>query len=84
MRKIVGRGQASIRVRWQTSEGGWTLEGLDQLIFCPSKTNDWSELFGVVEVPDGVGRLVILLGVKGQKSPDDVVWYDDVKLYQLK
>jgi hypothetical protein len=54
------------------------------LIFCTSKTNDWSELFGVVEVPDGVGRLVILLGVKGQKSPDDVVWYDDVKLYQLK
>ena len=84
MRKIIGRGQASIRVRWQTSEGGWTLEGLDQLIFCPSRTNDWSELFGVAEVPDGVGRLVILLGVKGQKSPDDVVWYDDIELYQLK
>ena len=83
MRKIAGRGQASIRVRWQTPEGSWTLEGLDRMIFCPGKIDDWSELFGVVEVPDGVGRMVILLGVAGQASSDDVAWYDDVELYEL-
>ena len=84
VRKIAGHGQASIRVRWQTPDGHSTLEGFDRLIFCPGKRDEWSELFGVVEVPDEVGRMVILLGARGQKSSDDVVWYDDVELYQLK
>jgi len=30
-----------------------------------------------------MGRLVLLLGVRGQQSPEDVAWYDDVELYKL-
>ena len=84
LRRVAGRGAASIRVRWQTAEGAWIHEGLDQMIFGVKETSDWSELFGVAEVPDGVGRLVLLLGIKGQKSSKDVIWYDDVELYQIK
>ena len=40
-------------------------------------------MFGVVQVPEGVGRLVILLGVRGQTGEKDVVWYDDVRLSKL-
>ena len=37
----------------------------------------------MVEVPEGAGQLVILLGVGGQTSPQDVAWFDDVELYRL-
>jgi len=81
--KLEGRGVASIRVRWQTPEGKWTLESQDKLIFCQRPAEGWGPMFGVVEVPEGVGRLVLLLGIRGQESPDDVARYDDVGLYRL-
>jgi hypothetical protein len=40
-------------------------------------------MFGVVEAPDGVGNLLVLLCVRGQASPDDAAWFDDVRLYAL-
>ncbi len=83
VRKLQGAGAASIRVRWQTSDGDWTLESQDRLIFCEHDDAGWGELFGVVEVPDGVGRLVLLLGIRGQASAADVAWYDDVELHKL-
>ena len=43
----------------------------------------WQELFGVVEVPEGAGRLLILLWVEDQNTAEDVVWFDDVELYRL-
>ena len=33
--------------------------------------------------PEGVGRLMILLGMRDQEAEDDVVWFDDVELYRL-
>jgi len=74
---------ASIRVHWQTPESAWTLESQDQLIFSEGAPDEWGEMFGVVQVPEGVGRLVILLGVRGQTGEKDVVWYDDVRLSKL-
>jgi hypothetical protein len=38
-------------------------------------------MFGVVQVPEGAGNLVILLSARGQASADDVAWFDDVRLY---
>jgi hypothetical protein len=29
------------------------------------------------------GRLLILLGVGGQSTPEDAVWFDDVELYRV-
>lgn len=81
--KVQGKGSGHIRVRWQTAEGSWTHELLDSLIFCDQPHGEWNELFGVVEVPEGVGRLVVLLGAYGQSSADDMLWYDDVEVYPL-
>jgi hypothetical protein len=87
LRRTEGRGDVGIRVRWQTADGRWIAEHLDKMIFvqgpAPSSPSQWSSLFGVVEVPEGVGRLVILLGASGQASPQDAAWYDNVELYQL-
>ncbi len=81
--KVHGNGNAWLRVRWQTAEGRWTAETQDQLFYCEASPDNWRELFGVVEVPEGVGRLLILLGVGGQSTAEDVVWFDDVELYKL-
>jgi hypothetical protein len=84
VRRLQGQGEAWIRIRWQTAEGKWMLEGQDQMIHCAGPRDQWSELFGVVTVPEGVGKLVILLGARDQRSPEDMAWYDDVHLYRLE
>lgn len=84
IRKITGRGDASLRIRWQSPEGKWTHEGRDVLIFTDEPRDQWGELFGVAEVPDGVGRIVLLLGVAGQSSDQDTIWYDDIAVYRLE
>ncbi len=81
--KVHGNGNAWMRVRWQTAEGRWTAETQDRLFYGDASPDKWRELFGVVEVPEGVGRLLILLCVSGQNTAEDVVWFDDVELYSL-
>jgi hypothetical protein len=78
-----GNGSAWLRVRWQTADGRWTAESQDRLFYGEPSPDAWRELFGVVEVPEGAGRLLILLGVGGQATADDAVWFDDVGLYKL-
>jgi hypothetical protein len=81
--KLRGQGSALIRVRWQTTEGKWTHDQLDKLIYGKGKAGEWVSLSGVAEVPEGVGKLIILLGVGGQMTDQDVTWFDDVHLYRL-
>jgi hypothetical protein len=83
VRRIEGNGVALIRIRWKTTDNRRTEEALDRLIFCHGPRDEWSEFFGVVEVPDSVGRLVMLLSVIDQRSSTDVVYFDDVELSQL-
>jgi hypothetical protein len=83
MRKCRGRGRAWTRVRWQTPEGRWTAESRDVILYAPSATDKWGEMIGVVRVPKGAGRLLILLSVLGQQSEEDAAWFDDVGLYKL-
>ena len=78
-----GAGDAWLRVRWQTSESAWTAESQDKIVYTDSRSGELQELFGVVEVPETAGRLVVLLGVGGQKTPEDLCWFDDVELYRL-
>lgn len=84
MRKLQGRGDARIRGRWQTSESKWTLEAHDKMILCEGPRDKWAEMFDVIEIPEGVDKLVIMLMVSDQASPEDVVWYDDVGLYRIE
>jgi hypothetical protein len=81
--KVHGNGNAWLRVRWQTPEGQWTAETQDKLIYGPTSSDRWQQLFGVVEVPERAGRLLILLAVEDQSAADDVAWFDDVELYKL-
>jgi len=83
VQKQQGRGLAKIRVRWQTPDGAWTAVGQDKIILAEGPAGQWNEMFAVVEVPDGAGGLVILLGAAGQSSADDVARFDDVALYKL-
>ncbi len=83
VRRLQGKGGAWMRVRWQTAESKWTAVVQDKMIYSGGPRGQWQELFGVAEVPEGVGRLVLLLGVGGQISAEDVAWYDDVGLYRL-
>ncbi len=78
-----GFGDASIRIRWQTADTKWHAETLDRTFDAPATGDDWAEIAGVATVPEGAGRLVVLLGARGQRSDEDAVWYDDVMLLKL-
>lgn len=82
-RKLHGKGGATVRIRWQTSDEKWTAEEQDQFAYAVGPVDQWSEAFTVVQVPEGVGRLVIMLSVRGQRSAGDLAWFDDVQLYRI-
>lgn len=83
VRRLEGRGDAWIRVRWQTAEDRWTAETQDVMIYADGPGDRWVELYGVAEVPETARRLVILLGTGGQRSPADAAWFDDLGLHKL-
>ena len=79
-----GQGQVHLRIRWQTPESRWTREDQDALAYPADQSGSaWTELFTVVEVPEGVGKLLVLLSAQGQKSTDDVAWFDDVLVVRI-
>jgi hypothetical protein len=75
-----GAGAAWLTARWQASEGKWTAEDQDMRFSVPAGNDpsSWREVAGVVTVPEGAARLVVLAGVGGQRDRDDRVWFDDV------
>ncbi|HUS91971.1 MAG TPA: hypothetical protein VM695_08975 [Phycisphaerae bacterium] len=83
VRRLQGKGATWLRVRWQTAEGKWTAEAQDRLFHAAGPREKWGEIFGVAEVPEGVGKLVVLLGVSDQPTDEDIAWFDDVGLYRL-
>lgn len=83
LRRLQGKGDAWVRVRWQTADEKWTAEPLDVVAYPDAPPDAWGEIVAVVEVPEGVGRLVVLLSVADQPTPDDVVWFDDVRVHKL-
>ncbi|MFO8011986.1 MAG: hypothetical protein R6X20_01640 [Phycisphaerae bacterium] len=83
VRRIDGRGDAMLRVRWQTAESTWTAQGRDVAVPCLGPRGEWAEMLTAVQVPEGVGRLVVLLLVKGQQGEGDVAWFDDAAVYRL-
>jgi len=80
--KAEGAGAAWLRVRWQTSEGKWHAEQLDKILAPKPTEGEWSEILGIVTVPEGAGKLVVLLGASGQGAADRL-WYDDVTVVRL-
>jgi hypothetical protein len=81
-----GKGVGWIRVGWQTAEGKWAEESSSVLLSSDGDgpSENWREIKGVVNVPEGAGKMVILLNAANQTSPQDVVWFDDVQVYKLE
>jgi hypothetical protein len=79
-----GEGDCLVRIRWQTTEAKWYASSLDRIFDAAAADEDgWWEVAGVATVPEGAGKIVVLLIARGQLSPDDRAWYDDVTLVKL-
>ncbi len=83
-RRLTGRGRTWLHARWQTADDAWTAQSHDRRFQARGPRDQWREAFTVVEVPEGVGKFVLLLGVSGQASDEDVAWFDDVGIYRLR
>jgi hypothetical protein len=83
-RKLQGTGEAWLRIRWKTDDGTWFADDKDTLILCQGPKDEWAEMFGVIEVPESAGKLMVLLCVHDQPSLADIAWFDDVELYRLE
>jgi hypothetical protein len=81
--RLQGEGTASVRVRWQTADGKWTAEHEDRFLSAYRFVDGWQQMVGVVRVPEGAGRLVVLLSMDGQQSEADVAWWDDVVVLEV-
>jgi hypothetical protein len=79
----VGSGVATVTVRWQDANGRWMAWDRDSTSVFGPVVDGWSETTNAVQVPEGVGRLVLLLSVSSQVSEADQCWYDDVAVYRL-
>jgi len=77
-RRIQGGGSGSLTMRWQTAEGKWHAETLDRSFGAPNMGADWELVSGAGVVPEGAGRMVLLLSASGQSTEQDVIWWDDV------
>jgi hypothetical protein len=77
-----GKGVPTVSVRWKTPEQRWTAESLDQRL-TPAQRDGWNELVTLVQVPEGVGHLVVLLGVAQQTAAADLAEFDDVRLVRM-
>ena len=78
-----GHSQPTLVIRWQTAESRWTQEHLDQTFPFESGEGEWQSASGVVTVPEGVGRLIVLLNVTGQIADEDACWFDNLGVYRL-
>jgi len=81
--RLQGEGAASVRVRWQTEEGKWHAEHEDRFLAAHGSADGWQRMVGVVRVPEGAGRLVLLLSMDGQQAEADVAWWDDVVVFEV-
>jgi len=73
----------AVTIRWQTAQDKWTHEVDDRTFTFKPGTGEWKTAFGVVTVPPGAGKLVVLLDVHGQQTDADVCWFDNVELHRL-
>jgi len=78
-----GHAIPTLMIRWQREDGQWTRWDLDAtLTFASAGEGGWRNAGGAVTVPDGVGFLVILPGVKDLLE-NGVCWFDNLALFKL-
>ncbi len=57
---------------------------MDRFLSGPATGDDWQQFVGLVTVPEGAGKLVVLLSAAGQRSEEDVIWWDDAAVYRVE
>jgi hypothetical protein len=80
--RLKSAGCAFMLIRWQDSDGGWTLEQEDRYTYFPDDPREWTNALEIVRVPDGAGKLVLLLSAK-LPSREDQCWFDNVEVYKI-
>jgi hypothetical protein len=77
-----GLGSPWLRVRWEDARGRPVHEDRNAGFGTVSELDPshWSEVVGTVIVPEGAERLILRLGVTGQKTSSDRAWFDDVSV----
>ncbi|MBP5227220.1 MAG: hypothetical protein J6336_07535 [Kiritimatiellae bacterium] len=73
-----------------TANASWQKDGVWQwqipsatLFLPPARTaEEWRRSESLVRIPEGVNRMVILLGAK--QGPDDKTWFDDLQIYRCR
>ncbi len=77
-----GGGQGRLDIRWQDQKG-WT-KPTDYLIMRSLNTpaGQWVPLSAAVVVPEGVTKLVVLLGASSQKTGDQV-WFSEAEAFRI-
>lgn len=78
-----GEGVPSVRIRWRTPDGKWHAQYQDRFLTPSGTDGEWRRLIGLVRVPEGSGYLVVLLNSDGQRTGDDVIWWDDVTAVRI-
>ncbi|MCF0234095.1 MAG: hypothetical protein HUK22_03855, partial [Thermoguttaceae bacterium] len=82
--KSTGEGLAVLRARWNDGNG-WIAEAQDTIVFpledAKPDAGGWIKISGRTSVPANAKKLVLLLGAKNCAA-DDVVIFDDVKVYE--
>ncbi len=81
----MGEGRPEVRLHWaggDTDGDGKQTAGL-KLTPVQSPRDGWQSIEGVVRAPSGSTRLGIELVALEQKSPDDVLWFDDVEIIPI-
>ena len=72
----------TLTMKWQTADGKWLSAIPERRVALPAGTTDWTRLRGLVTIPEGVGRLIILPGADDQ-APEEQTWFDDLCLEKL-
>ena len=76
--------QSSIRVRWQNADENWVHEVKDVILtFSEDEVDGWKSCSGLVTVPDGAARVVILLSAFNQLTDKDDCLFDDIEMYHI-
>lgn len=78
-----GTSVCTLVVRWQDPEGRWACMDRDSVsTFAPTRSG-WARCFNAVVVPEGAGRLVLLLAANNQITSEDACWFDNIGVYKL-
>jgi hypothetical protein len=80
-----GNGSCWVRVGWMTKESKWTDEALAVQLYGDKDADkaNWHKIQGVVTVPEGAGKLNVILCASNQSTPQDMAWYDDISVIKM-